>query len=416
MRHPLVLAALFASGMPLPAADWPRFRGPNGTGVSDDKDVPVEWTDQNVLWKVGIPGKGHSSPIVSKGKIFLQTSTAEDKERLLVCLDAGTGATKWTGKAKGGSVKTHAKSNAAACTPAADGERVYALFWDGSDLTLTAWDYDGTGVWTKNLGAFVSQHGPGLSPMVHEGQVILNIDQDGKSAVASFDAKTGDELWRQPRKAYNAAYSTPIIIPDGKKALVVVASTAGVTAYDPAAKGKVAWNYNLTLSGGKGKELRMVGSPVLAGGVVLCYGGENAGTRDMAAVKVGGSGDVTDKNFAWRKNKLTPYVPTVLAAGDHFYWVTDKNYAVCVEAATGEEKWEERIGTGEVSASPVLVNGKVFAFTEKGTVTVFAADPKKYELLAKYDLKEPVFASPAVADGRMYVRGEKNLYCIGTKK
>src|SRR5262245_25061402 len=151
----------------LAGADWTRFRGPNGTGVAADKDIPVQWTDRDVLFKVPITGSGHSSPIVVGNRVFVQSAT--QRERLLICLDATSGKQLWAKAVPGGVGKTHPKSSLASGTPCSDGERVYTVFWDGRGLSLTAYDLAGTLAWQRDLGAFKSQHGAGHSPIVHDG-------------------------------------------------------------------------------------------------------------------------------------------------------------------------------------------------------------------------------------------------------
>src|SRR5262249_41249939 len=156
------------------------FRGPNGTGIAADKDVPVRWTaEEGVLWKVRVPGVGHSSPVVWGGRLFLQSASADGKERWLVCLAADTGKPPWTRAAPGTTARIHPLNSLASSTPAVDGERVYAVFWDGKDISLSAFDFQGKHLWKTDLGEFKGQHGVGMSPVVHDGRVFLNNDQDG---------------------------------------------------------------------------------------------------------------------------------------------------------------------------------------------------------------------------------------------
>jgi outer membrane protein assembly factor BamB len=414
----LILVLTTAS---LTAGDWPRFRGPNGLGISEDKNIPTSINASNTLWKTEIPGKGNSSPIISKGKAFLQTSV--DNGRMLVCVDVVSGKIEWSKEVKGGAARTHEKNSLASSTPAADGERVYTVFWDGKNISLSAWDYRGKQLWFKELGGYISQHGPGLSPMVAGDNVILNIDQDGLAEVKAFNAKNGDIVWEKSRQAYRACYTTPYLNERNGKQEVVVASTAGLTAYDPK-DGAVTWNWTWVWkpaakdakSKGGPNALRHVGGPILHNGMIFAISGDGGGDRHMVAVKADGKGDVTDSALVWERKKGTPYVPMALAHGDYVFWITDKeNLAVCVEAKTGKEMWAERLGgSAQVTASPVLIDGKIYSINEAGTVFVFAAD-KKFNLIAKSDLKESVYASPAVADGKLYIRTGSHLYCIGKK-
>jgi len=411
------LIAAFGFGATLAnSADWPRFRGPNGTGIAEDKNIPVKWSEKDFLWKIELPGKGHSSPIVSKGKIFLESSSDDLKERYLVCIDAKSGKIDWSKPVVGGQARTHQKNSPASSTPAADGEKIYAIFWDGHDLLLTAYDYEGNQKWKQGMGSFRSDHGAGMSPVLVGDKVIVNIDQgDGKSPgradLRAFSAKTGEPVWSKKREPERACYSTPFLLeksdagPD-----LIVASSGGVTAYDPK-DGREIWHFVWKFDKNR---LRTVASPIFHQGMIYAVAGDGGGDRNMVALKSEGKGEVTSKNLVWQKKKGTPYVPTPVAKDGLIFWVTDKeSLAVCADAKTGKEIWNERLGGGdEISASPVMVAGKIYAINEKGLVFVFAAS-KEFELLAKNDLQERVFATPAVADGRMYVRGAKHLFCIG---
>jgi outer membrane protein assembly factor BamB len=410
LRQRFSLVLVFACVLLLTAAavagNWPRFRGPNGTGVAEDKDVPVRWTtDTGVLWKTALPGKGHSSPIVWNDRVFLQTASSDGKERSLVCLDANSGQIVWTQKAPGTRGKTHSRSSLASNTPATDGDRVYSLFWDGQDLHLCAYDFTGKQVWKRDLGGFTSQHGAGHSPIVHDGKVILANDQDGSAVLQAFDAVTGKDVWEVKRPAFRACYSTPCL--NGKELLV--GSTAGVSGYDPAT-GKELWKYTWHHSG---MPLRTVASPIIADGVVIVNAGDGSGLRHTIAVKLGGSGDVSETHLVWENTKTLPYVPTMLAKGEYAYSVNDRGMAACHVARTGKEIWSERLGS-PMTASPILVDGKIYAVGEDGKVYVYQAGPE-YKLLATNLLGEEVSSTPALANGKLYIRGQQHLICIGKK-
>jgi outer membrane protein assembly factor BamB len=409
-RRILALLLLISTVALADGADWSRFRGPNGTGVSDEKSIPVQWDNSTTLWKVALPGLGNSSPIIWGDSLYIQTSTPT--ERQIICIDAKTGRTRWVKSAPGDQFKTiHKKNTHASETPAADAERVYASFWDGKDVTLSAFTHQGDLVWKQDLGSFKSQHGHGHSPIVFEGMVIISHDQDDKASIHAFDAKTGKPLWQIPRPAFRACYSTPLILDTTSGPQLLVGSTAGVAGYDPKT-GKEIWNYTWSFTG---MPLRTVGSPIVVDGVVLVPGGDGSGARHLIAVKLDNNkGDVTATHLAWEaRNKETPYVPCLVPSGHYAFSVNDKGTAACYVARTGEVVWSHRL-CGEVSASPVMIDGKVYAIDEGGDVYVFAAG-KEFKLLAQNSLGEPVKASPAVADGRLYVRGKEHLFCIGKK-
>ncbi len=400
---------LVAGAWPVTAANWPRFRGPNGTGIAHDKDIPIQWSDNNgVLWKTSLPGIGHSSPVIWGDRLFVQSAAANGKERLLLCLNVTDGQILWSKAVPGGTAKKHVNNSFASSTPATDGERVYTVFWDGKDLTMAAYDFQGNLIWQRELGNFTADHGFGTSPVVYKDKVFLANDQDGKASLLALEAKTGKTIWQVLRRGFRISYSTPFLLErQGVAPELIVASTAGVTSYHPQT-GSENWNCNWIFAGGP---LRTVGSPIYSQGLILATSGDGPGNRHIIAVKVGGKGDVTKTHLAWEQKRYFPYVPCMLTLGDYIYYVNDRGVAGCHIAKTGESVWSERLG-GTMTASPVLIDGKVYAVSEEGTVYVFAAEPT-FKLLAKNTIGEGVIASPAVADNRLFIRGKSHLFCIG---
>jgi outer membrane protein assembly factor BamB len=399
-------------------ANWSRFRGPNGTGIADDKNIPVEWQTDSVLWKVAIPGKGHSSPVVWGDNVFLQSSSKDGTERWLFCLSATTGKTLWKQTVQGTKAVTHLLSSYASSTPAVDGERVYTTFWDGKRLSLDAYDLKGAPLWQRDLGEFRSQHGAGHSPMVFDGKVFFADDQDDSATLFAFDAKTGEPSWKVERPAFRACYSTPFVLErPNEPPQLIVTSTAGITAYNPK-DGKVLWNYTWSFTK---MPLRTVASSIVADGHIIAGSGDGSLERNQIAVRLGGSGDVSKTHLAWETRVLedSPYVPCSLASGPYVFSVNDFGLAACHVAKTGEKVWshafiERRRGdrNARVTASPVMIDGKIYAIDIDGKVYVFEAGPK-FKLLATNNVGEKVEATPAVADGRLFIRGEEHLFCIG---
>ncbi len=408
MRTSLLVLALLS--LSVVAADWARFRGPNGTGISNDKEVPVQWSDKEILFKTRLTGVGHSSPIVIGSRVFLLSAT--DTQRMLACFDASNGKELWTVRTPGSKAKKHAKSSFASSTPASDGERVFCVFWDGEAVSLHAYDLQGKPLWKHDLGSFTSQHGPGFSPIVEDGIVIVNNDQDGLATLLAFDAKSGEKLWSVDRRAVRACYSTPIVVELNNEKLVMVTSTPGITGYN-LRTGKEAWNFTWSF---ERMMLRTVGSSIVADGLIFGCSGDGSGERNMIAVKLSGSGDVTRTNLVWSRaiNRATPYVPTLVAQDKYLYGVLDEGQAICLEAATGKELWRSRLAAN-VSASPILIDGKVYVCDERGEVFVFQAEPTSLKLLGRSSVGELIMASPAVAHNRLYLRGERHLIAIGKK-
>lgn len=409
----IALGCLFwsALGSVGEAADWNRFRGPNGTGSVEDAGVPVQFGEQdNLLWKVPL-ASGNSSPIVSQGRIFLQTANEDGSERRLRCLSLADGKELWARAITAKSAHTHAKSSLASCTGAADDRRVVMPFWDGTEISVHAFSLDGEPQWSHRLGSFTSQHGAGHSPILVDGKVILSNDQDGTAEIVALDAETGAVIWKTPRTPTRANYATPVLvervagIPE-----ILIAGTPGAATYD-LRSGSETWKW---VWKSNTKQLRAVGSPVVIDGLVVFSGGNGPGDRQVAAVKLSGQGDVTETNLAWETHKLFPYVPCMLTRGEHIYFVNDAGVAACYVGKTGEQVWSRRLGEGTFYSSPVMAAGRIYAAAENGTVFVFSA-AKQFELLATNQLDDSVIASPAVVDGRLLIRGKQNLYCFGTR-
>jgi outer membrane protein assembly factor BamB len=325
-----------------------------------------------------------------------------------LCLDAATGKTLWSKDVPGAVAKTHAKNSLASGTPACDGETILCVWWDGSGVSLHAYDTAGKEKWQTSLGGYVSQHGPGMSPVIHEGLAYVNVDDDRRAELVAIDVKTGDKKWVKERRPERACYSSPFLLKRGDRpAELILGTTHALTSYEPAT-GKINWEYVPVWPKGK-SPLRVIAHPVYAGGLVVMSCGDGGGSRYMVAV------DPEKKMPAkvWELERETPYVPNILVKNDLLFWVTDKpGLACCAEAKTGKVLWNERAFPKEVTSSPVMVGDDILAIGETGEVRVFKA-AKEYEEVATADLKEGVFASPAVADGRVYVRGVKHLYCFG---
>lgn len=399
----LAMTVLF----PLNAADWSRFRGENGTGHAAG-DYPVTFdTTKNLAWKVKLPGLGHGSPIVVKDRVFLQVAKKDASAVSLVCIDVAKGDIEWS---KGLDIKPgrfHKKNNMASSTPCSDGERVFTVFWDGDGLNLLAYDFKGTELWNKPLGKYASEHGAGHSPMTVDGLVIVNFDQDKKAELLAFDVKTGERKWSTPREAHRASYTVPFLRSTGKDTKeLVVGSTTTLTAYN-IATGKPNWEYKLKWP--DGKLLRAIGQPVEADGHILLYTGEGGTGRYMVSVT-----PTTDGNakLDWDTKKGTPYVPGAVVVKDHAYWIGDDGIAGCMNIATGKMAWSERLLAKGVSASPILLGDQLLVIGEDGVCASFKATPTAMEKTSGAQLGEAVFATPAAANGKLYVRGADTLFCF----
>lgn len=417
-------------------SNWPQWRGPTGQGTSSEKNLPATWSPtKNIKWKTPIAGRAHSSPIVWGKKIFLTTALdgaaipgrkAGVAHKLLdgtdfvhpdavgadlrhtfkvIALDRSTGKILWERIAYEGPVhdSRHKKASFASSTPATDGKYVFAFF--GSE-GLYAYDYKGKLLWKQELGKLgTASVGYGVSPILHGNLVIMQCDESGgQSFMVAFDKKTGKEAWRTPRKV-DVTWSTPVLVQAGNRTEIVAAAAEAIIAYDPLT-GKELWRH-------KGLESNAVPTPVVLKDLVVVTSGYP--TKIALALRAGGSGDITGTpRLVWSYNKGTAYVPSPIAYGDYVYLMTGNGSITCLDAKTGKMAYEgARVPKATMfMASPVAFEGKILLTSEEGDTYVLKAGPQ-HEVLGTNSLGEPVYASPAIADGNIFIRGEQNLYAIG---
>jgi outer membrane protein assembly factor BamB len=386
---------------------WPRWRGPSGQGVAADGAYPDSWSaKENVLWKVTLPGRGNSSPIIWKDRLFLTTARDKGKRRSVLCLDRKDGKLLWETPAPAGIVEnTQDKNGFTSGTPATDGQRVYAYF---GNFGLLCVDVAGKQVWHKTFGPLDAYHGTSCSPLLHHDKVIVFQDHRGASGsfVAAFDKLTGKELWKTPRKE-KVGWGSAIAVRTGDQEQIIVSSQETVYSYHPD-NGNVLWTC-------KGNLYEVTPTPVVGHGMIFCCSGRAGPTL---AIRPDGHGDVSKTHLRWSANKGSPFIPSPLLYGDYLYMVNDiVSVATCYEAKTGKLMWQGRLGTAVqhgFSASPIGVNGKVFLSNDEGETFVLAAGPT-FNLLHVNRLKEKTLASPALLDGCWYIRTEQRLWCIGKK-
>jgi len=413
------LAAVLLSFSFAAAQEWTRFRGPNGTGVSDCKTIPIEWTEEDVNWKVKLPGIGHSSPVVWGDKVFLLSADPEDATRYVLCYDASSGERLWSREYKSMRHHLHLRSSFASSTPAVDEQRVYVAWSTPEATLLKALDHEGNEVWSIDLGRWVSQHGFGTSPIIYKDLLILHNSQQanqlepgqkpGDSYMMAFDRQTGEEQWRTPLTSVNVCYSVPFIHEpdDGPAELICTSTGDGVFALDPET-GEKKWAVDAFA-------MRTVSSPILAGGHV--FGSTGSGRYSgnyIVAVKPGSSDAPAEISYKLENSSefKAPYVPSLIARGDTVFLLYDRGFASCMDAATGKVHWNDRMRAA-FNGSPVLVDGRIYAIDEDGIVWVIAADENEFRVLAKNPLGEPSHSTPAVSGGRMFLRTFSHLVSVG---
>lgn len=397
------LAVLVLLGPGLGAEEWPSWRGPRGDGVSTETGLPLRWSkDENVRWKVAIPGIGHSSPAIWGDRLFLTSCLETEEKRLLLCLDRRDGKLLWQREVLKAPLEAkHRLNSYASSTPATDGKHVWVSFLAYPDMVVCCYDVEGKEVWRVSPGKFYSKHGFCSPPLLYKDLVILNGDQDAEAYIVALDRATGKERWRADRPNRTRSYCPPVVIEAAGKKQLVLSGSLCVASYDPDT-GKQLWLVD-------GPTEQFVSSLVYNGDVLfLTYGYPKLG---IMGIRPDGSGNVTQTHVLYNDLRDGGYVPSPIAAGDYFFLVNDNGLASCQEAKTGKRLWKERLGRHH-SASPILAEGRLYFLDDDGTTYVVKAAPT-FELLSKNALGEECYASPAVSHGCFFIRTLKNLYCIG---
>jgi outer membrane protein assembly factor BamB len=382
---------------------WSRWRGPSGQGLVAGSGYPDTWSStQNVAWKKPVPGRGNSSPIVWNDRVFLTTAYDGGRRLSVLAFRRADGSLLWeTFAPEGRTQSTHYKNGHASATPVTDGQRVYVSF---GNRGLMAFDLNGKLAWRQDLGSMDAYHGTAGSLLLYKDRIILYQDSYSDSFVAAFNTSTGQQLWRSRRDA-NVGWGTPIAIRVTDHDEIIVHGQQRVQAYDPGT-GRELWRCN-------GNLYEVIPTPVVGFGMVFCSSGRAGPTL---AIRPGGRGDVTNSHLVWSSPRGSPFVPSPILYGEYLYMVNDMaSIVTCLEAATGRAMWQGRLGVARqegFSASPVAMDGKVFFTNDDGETFVLRAGPK-FELLHVNRIGEGTLASPALVDGRWYIRTERNLVAIG---
>jgi outer membrane protein assembly factor BamB len=400
-------AVTMAADLPSPEeyqANWPRFRGPGGGGVTAQGDLPLTCdfkTGANIAWTAPVPAPGFSSPVVWGERVFL--SGGDEKARVVMCFDALSGKLLWQRAVKiagdsDESVEVPEQCGMAAATMATDGRRVYAMFANGD---LAALDFEGGVVWAKRLAIPKNPYGHATSLVTWQDRVIVQLDQsvpeDELSKLYALDGATGAVVWERPRAA-GASWATPIVFEAAGQVQLVTLAVPWVIAY-AVKDGAELWRADC-LDG------EVTPSPIFAGGTLFVVNP----TNKLQAIRPDGQGDVTKTHLGWSSEDNIPDVTSPVSNGELLFVIDTSGTLTCYDAKDGQKQWQQEMGE-ECNASPSLAGDRLYLLTKKGTMIVVEA-ARGFKELARSPLGEPVLASPAFARHRIFVRGLKHLICL----
>ena len=432
----LILMGLVLAGGNVPGYEknWHQWRGPYMTGESPDGDPPLEWNEtKNVKWKIAVPGKGHATPIIWNDTIFILTAIETDKDTqtteqsestpqahrgmptnrttkihkfAILAIDRQDGKILWerTAKEEAPQEGTHEMGSWASHSPVTDGEHVYAYF---GSRGLFCFDMQGNLKWDRDFGQLNKRmnFGEGSSPVLYKDRVIVNWDHEGQSFIVALDKKTGKDVWKVDRDE-GTSWATPYVVEVNGKPQVITSATKLIRSYD-LETGKLIWECG-------GMTQNAIPTPFAADGILYVMSGFR-GNALLAIRLADAKGDITDTDaIVWRHDKDTPYAPSALLVDNYLYFLRSNNGILsCFDAKTGEAYYTgQRLeGMGNVFASPLAANDRIYIIGQKGTMYVIKHDPE-FKVLAKNTLEDNFNASPVVIGKQLFLRGYKNLYCI----
>lgn len=420
MRLRVIYLLTVILAFPAFAANWPTWRGENGLGVAKETKLPLKWSaTENVLWKVPLPERGNSTPVVWKDKVFVTQAIGD--RRTVMCFDRRTGKTLWqNGTSYGEEEETHETNPYCSASPVTDGERVIA--WFGS-AGVFAYDFNGKELWKVNLGKQSHTWGFASSPIIHGDVCVVYFGPGERAFLLGLDKRTGKELWRvkdppiqkrprtdgfrgQEEKGIVGSFSSPILVEASGRVELVMTYPQLICAYDPGT-GKELWRCD-------GLNELLYGSPIAGEGVVVAMGGFLGTT---VAVKAGGNGDVTSTHRLWRQERTKNRLGSGVIHGGYIYILNTPGVAECIELKSGKVVWEERVkGAGPKSeswSSMVLAGERIYVLNQSGDTVVLKASPQ-FEILAVNAIEnELTNASHAISDGEIFIRTHKHLWRIG---
>ena len=397
--------------LPIFAANWPQWRGPSANGISSEQSIPSEWNEtKNIAWAQTIPGEGWSSPVIVAGKVYLTSAVKDEADKSYslrtLCLDAQTGNILWNTEVflqPARSPRIHNKNSHASPTPVVKDGRIYVHF---GHLGTACLEGDGKVLWKNNDYPYQPVHGNGGSPCITQETLIFSVDGTDMQAVVGLDIHTGKTRWKTDRKVETTkpfSFGTPLVITVNGKEQVISVGTDIVMSLEPYT-GKELWRVRF-------KGYSQIPRPLFHNGLVyICTGYESP---KLLAIRPDGHGDVTATHLAWQVIRSVPNTPSPIIIGDALYMVSDFSVLTCLDAKTGEQRWQGRL-SGGYSASLLHADGKIYALNEKGVCSVVEAG-LKFNEISKNTLPGRTLATPAPYGGRLFIRTDEKLYCIESK-
>ena len=416
LHHSLVLLALLpVAALQARGGDWPAWRGPHGSGVTDETDLPLKWSaTDNIAWKVPLPGPGNSTPIVSQGRIFVTCASDKGAVRSLLCFDRKDGKPLWRQDTPfAGAETTHETNPYCSASPATDGRRVFVSHGSAG---LVAYDAgDGTPLWRRDLGPMNHIWGNASSPVLVGDRLFLLCGPGPEARLLALNADNGQTLWendiaeaRGKPDQFKGAWNSPVVhkAPDGSTTLIL-GLPRYVTGFDPAT-GKEIWRC-------RGLGDLVYTNPLIGDGFIVSMSGYGGPAIGLRLPGPGETGDLTSSHRLWVAEKNQQRVGSGMIVGMHVYIVNDPGMAECIEAETGKVLWKGRAANPSWG-SMVLSGDRLYVTDQGGQTVVLRASPDKLDVLAENELGETTRASVAPSDGQIFIRTYKALYCIGPRK
>lgn len=436
LRLPSSLPALCVAALILTLAaphetqgdNWAGWRGPGRNGVSHESGLPLKWSSgENVAWKAPLPGMGVGGPIIWGDRIFVTDCDGPRQANLhVICLARDSGRELWHDQFWGTAPTLHhdTKSSMATPVPVTDGKFVFAFFGTGDVFCTTV---EGELIWQRSLaseyGAFENRFAASSSPVLYENLLIVQCDHYGDSYVLAIDKATGATAWKVDRPGYWHSWASPQLVPvvgahanasAGKEPAqgpskspsqnqfeLVLCGSEKLDAFDPAT-GRKLWSV-------AGMLRECIPTPVFDNGLIYAVSGPKGPTL---AVRPGGRGDVTDSHVAWSAIRGAPFVPSAIVVGSAYELVDDAGVLTCLDATRGTRRWQSRL-PGRYTASPLAGDGKIYFFNEDGMTTVISSRADRFQVLSQNAIDEPIFATPAISQGQLFIRTPSRLWCIG---